>query len=43
MKLVDMRDLKSLGPKGRTGSTPVWGTNADIAQLVRAGLLYSQG
>ena len=23
---VDTRDLKSLGPKGRAGSTPAWGT-----------------
>ena len=35
-ELADARDLKSLDPKDRTGSTPVPGTNfpAEIAQLV---------
>ena len=29
MELVDMTDLKSVGPKGRTGSTPVPATNSN--------------
>ena len=28
-ELADARDLKSLDPKGRTGSIPVFGTNTD--------------
>ena len=30
---VDTRDLKSLGPKGRAGSTPAWGTFSIIQEL----------
>ena len=34
--MVDTRDLKSLVPKGRAGSSPAPGTNGLLAQLDRA-------
>jgi hypothetical protein len=40
-ELADARDLKSLGPKDRTGSIPVFGTNYNkVSEKSEAFFIY---
>ena len=43
MKLVYMRDLKSLGHCGRAGSTPAPSTNSQVAELYNSWAIKDAG